>query len=83
MLREEAAKRRGKFFACPVSGPGQRVQVIKAKTGTRGAGECPPDKKSERPASVPRVSFETSRRAIFLKAFSKGPGINAASPNQK
>ena len=36
MLREEGAKRRGKFFVRPVSGPGQRVQVIKAKTGARG-----------------------------------------------
>ena len=36
MLREEAAKRRGKFFVRPVSGPGQRVQVIRQETGTRG-----------------------------------------------
>ena len=35
MLREEGAKRRGKFFARPVSGPGQRVQVIRQETGTR------------------------------------------------
>lgn len=28
--------RRGKFFVRPVSGPGQPVQVIKAKTGARG-----------------------------------------------
>ena len=36
MLREEGAKRRGKFFDCLVSGPGQRVQVIRQETGTRG-----------------------------------------------
>ena len=36
MLREEGAKRRGKFFARPVSGPGQRVQVIRQETGTKG-----------------------------------------------
>jgi len=35
-MREEAAKRRGKFFAAPVSGLAGLVQVTRLETGTRG-----------------------------------------------
>jgi len=35
-MREEAAQRRGKFFAAPVSGLAGLVQVIRLETGTRG-----------------------------------------------
>tara|TARA_R110000803_G_scaffold87618_2_gene154452 strand:+ start:7811 stop:7978 length:168 start_codon:yes stop_codon:yes gene_type:complete len=35
-MREEAAQRRGKFFAAPVSGLAGLVQVIRLETGTTG-----------------------------------------------
>ncbi len=50
--------RRGKFFVRPVSGPGQRVQVIKAKTEARGLG-MPQGRKSGPPASVLKMFIET------------------------
>ena len=78
MLREEGAKAPGKILRLSGFRAGSARPGHKGKDGSKGAEACLTDKKAAPPASVLIVSFETSRRAIFLKAISKDPGTSAA-----
>ena len=59
MLREEGAKAPGKILRLSGFRAGSARPGHKGKDGNKGAEASLPDKKSERPACVPAVSFET------------------------
>jgi hypothetical protein len=64
--------RRGKFFARPVSGPGQPVQVMKAKTGVRGQGHAFRTR-NQPPCKRPDCVIRDLKTRDFSEGISHGP----------